>query len=221
MEITRVPTEFLSTPNPLLAEGIAEWSLTAMSRRLVWGDDYAGVGRQVMPSLPVPDRGIGTLDTTLEVEVGLHQTDRIRGSQALPAMPAQYLHRWQPLHSLQRLRRCLSAPLHRNDLARPHLRHRQRCRVGGNGQGGTWSICRGDGDRRAHLHSLRNLRGLVPDRVPDHGSLPPTPRPKRGKASIWQSWPTRLVFGFGFLGFRTWVLGFGFWVFEDERNLAD
>jgi len=70
MEITRVPTEFISTPNPLVAEGIAEWSLTAMSRRLVWGDDYAGVGRQVMPVLPVPVRGIGSLDTTLEVEVG-------------------------------------------------------------------------------------------------------------------------------------------------------
>jgi NADPH-dependent glutamate synthase beta subunit-like oxidoreductase/NAD-dependent dihydropyrimidine dehydrogenase PreA subunit len=71
MEITRVPTEFLSTPNALVAEGIAEWSLTAMSRRLVWGDDYAGVGRQVMPVLSVPDRGMFTGDTTLEVEVGL------------------------------------------------------------------------------------------------------------------------------------------------------
>jgi NADPH-dependent glutamate synthase beta subunit-like oxidoreductase/ferredoxin len=70
MEITRVPTEYVATPNPLVAEGIAEWSLTAMSRRLVWGDDYAGVGRQVMPALPVPVRGIGTHDTTLEVEVG-------------------------------------------------------------------------------------------------------------------------------------------------------
>ena len=70
MEITRVPTEYVSTPNPLVAEGIAEWSLTAMSRRLVWGDDYAGVGRQVMPSLPIQDRGIGTHDTTLEVEIG-------------------------------------------------------------------------------------------------------------------------------------------------------
>jgi NADPH-dependent glutamate synthase beta subunit-like oxidoreductase/NAD-dependent dihydropyrimidine dehydrogenase PreA subunit len=70
MEITRVPTEFVATPNPLMAEGIAEWSLTAMSRRLVWGDDYAGIGRQVMPTLPTADRGIGTLDTTLEVEVG-------------------------------------------------------------------------------------------------------------------------------------------------------
>ncbi len=65
------------TPNPLVAEGIAEWSLTAMSRRLVWGDDYAGVGRQMMPSLPVPSAGIGTHDTTLEVEVGLHETDRV------------------------------------------------------------------------------------------------------------------------------------------------
>ncbi|MER3485758.1 MAG: hypothetical protein C4345_07150 [Chloroflexota bacterium] len=70
MEITRVPTEYVSTPNPLLAEGIAEWSLTAMSRRLVWGDDYTSVGRQVMPVLPLADRGIGTHDTTLEVELG-------------------------------------------------------------------------------------------------------------------------------------------------------
>jgi NADPH-dependent glutamate synthase beta subunit-like oxidoreductase len=70
MEITRVPTEYISTPNPLVAEGIAEWSLTAMSRRLVWGDDYAGVGRQVMPVLPLRERGMHTGDTTLEVEVG-------------------------------------------------------------------------------------------------------------------------------------------------------
>ncbi len=70
MEITRVPTEFVATPNPLVAEGVAEWSLTAMSRRLVWGDDYAGVGRQEMPTLPVPQRGLGTLDTTLETELG-------------------------------------------------------------------------------------------------------------------------------------------------------
>ena len=70
MEITRVPTEFIATPNSLLAEGVAEWSLTAMSRRLVWGDDYAGVPRQGMPTLPVPERGIGSLDNTLESEIG-------------------------------------------------------------------------------------------------------------------------------------------------------
>jgi NADPH-dependent glutamate synthase beta subunit-like oxidoreductase/NAD-dependent dihydropyrimidine dehydrogenase PreA subunit len=70
MEITRVPTEFVSTPNTLIAEGIAEWSLTTMSRRLVWGDDYSRVGRQSMPSLTAPERGINTGDTTLEVEVG-------------------------------------------------------------------------------------------------------------------------------------------------------
>jgi thioredoxin reductase/ferredoxin len=70
MEITRVPTEFLSTPNALVAEGIADWSLTSMSRRLVWGDDYTNVGRQVMPVLPVVDRGIHSGDTTLEVEAG-------------------------------------------------------------------------------------------------------------------------------------------------------
>ena len=70
MELTRIPTEFIATPNPLVSEGIAEWSLTAMSRRLVWGDDYAGVGRQMMPSLPEANRGIGSGDTTLEVEIG-------------------------------------------------------------------------------------------------------------------------------------------------------
>lgn len=70
MEITRIPTEYIATPNPLVSEGIAEWSLTAMSRRLVWGDDYTGVGRQMMPSLPIDARGIYTGDTTLEVEIG-------------------------------------------------------------------------------------------------------------------------------------------------------
>ena len=70
MEITRIPTEFVSTPNSLLSEGVAEWTMTAMSRRLVWGDDYAGVGRQVMPMLPPAERGIGTFDNTLESELG-------------------------------------------------------------------------------------------------------------------------------------------------------
>lgn len=70
MEITRIPTEFVSTPNSLLSEGIAEWTMTAMSRRLVWGDDYAGVGRQVMPVLPPAERGIGSFDNTLESELG-------------------------------------------------------------------------------------------------------------------------------------------------------
>ena len=70
MEITRVPTEYVSTPNPLVSEGIAEWSLTSMSRRLVWGDDYTSVGRQMMPMLPVAERGLGTFDNTLETETG-------------------------------------------------------------------------------------------------------------------------------------------------------
>ncbi len=70
MEITRVPTEYVSTPNALISEGIAEWSMTSMSRRLVWGDDYINVGRQGMPVLPVPERGLGTMDNTLESETG-------------------------------------------------------------------------------------------------------------------------------------------------------
>jgi NADPH-dependent glutamate synthase beta subunit-like oxidoreductase/ferredoxin len=70
LEITRIPTEYVSTPNSLLSEGVAEWTMTAMSRRLVWGDDYTGVGRQVMPVLPAAERGIGSFDNTLESELG-------------------------------------------------------------------------------------------------------------------------------------------------------
>ncbi|CAN5878375.1 hypothetical protein BH24CHL4_BH24CHL4_23640 [soil metagenome] len=70
MEITRIPTEYISTPNSLLSEGVAEWSLSAMSRRLVWGDDYSSTGRQVIPALHADARGIASLDTTMEVELG-------------------------------------------------------------------------------------------------------------------------------------------------------
>jgi NADPH-dependent glutamate synthase beta subunit-like oxidoreductase/ferredoxin len=70
MELTRVPTEYISTPNALLSEGIAEWTLSAMSRRLVWGDNYTSVGRQMMPSMPLQDRGLGLGDTTIETEIG-------------------------------------------------------------------------------------------------------------------------------------------------------
>jgi len=70
MELTRVPTEFISTPNSLLSEGIAEWTLSAMSRRLVWGDDYTSVGRQMMPAMPLAERGLGLGDTTIESEIG-------------------------------------------------------------------------------------------------------------------------------------------------------
>jgi NADPH-dependent glutamate synthase beta subunit-like oxidoreductase/ferredoxin len=70
MELTRVPTEYISTPNSLLSEGIAEWTLSAMSRRLVWGDNYTSVGRQMMPGMPLSDRGLGTGDTTIETEIG-------------------------------------------------------------------------------------------------------------------------------------------------------
>jgi len=63
-------TEYISTPNPLVSEGIAEWTLSAMSRRLVWGDNYTGVGRQNMPAMPLSTRGIGTGDTTIETEIG-------------------------------------------------------------------------------------------------------------------------------------------------------
>lgn len=69
-EITRVPIEDLHTPNPLVAEGVAEWSLAAMSRRLRWGDNYASVQRQIMPTLPMPARGLFADETTLEVELG-------------------------------------------------------------------------------------------------------------------------------------------------------
>ena len=70
MELTRVPTEFISTPNSLVSEGIAEWTLSTTSRRLVWGDNYTSVGRQLMPAMPLADRGLGLGDTTIETEIG-------------------------------------------------------------------------------------------------------------------------------------------------------
>jgi NADPH-dependent glutamate synthase beta subunit-like oxidoreductase/ferredoxin len=69
-EITRVPIEDFHTPNPLVAEGVAEWSLASMSRRLRWGDNYSSVERQVMPTLPLSERGLLADETTLEVELG-------------------------------------------------------------------------------------------------------------------------------------------------------
>jgi len=69
-EITRVPIEDLHTPNPLVAEGVSEWSLTSMSRRLRWGDNYTSVQRQIMPTLPLQQRGLFADETTIEVELG-------------------------------------------------------------------------------------------------------------------------------------------------------
>jgi NADPH-dependent glutamate synthase beta subunit-like oxidoreductase/ferredoxin len=69
-EITRVPIEDLHTPNPLLGEGVAEWSTSTMSRRLRWGDNYTSLQRQIMPTLPLNERGLLADETTLEVELG-------------------------------------------------------------------------------------------------------------------------------------------------------
>jgi ferredoxin len=71
-EITRVPIEDYHTPNPLVSEGVAEWSLTAMSRRLRWGDNYAETERREVPTLPLAVRGLfgDTVETTNEVELG-------------------------------------------------------------------------------------------------------------------------------------------------------
>ena len=184
MEITRVPTEFISTPNPLLSEGIAEWTLSTMSRRLVWGDDYTSVGRQMMPALPLPDRGSRHRRHHDRGRDRLHQADRLRRSQALPAVPAQYLHRRQPLHPLRNCVDVCPHQVHRDDLARSHLLDRQRRRAGRNGPGRARSSGRGDGDRRAPLHPLRALRRLVPDRVPDDGPLPPHAGPERESVDL-------------------------------------
>ncbi len=71
-EITRVPIEDFQTPNPLVSEGVAEWSLSAMSRRLRWGDNYGELDRQEVPTLPLDERGVkwGSDETTLEAELG-------------------------------------------------------------------------------------------------------------------------------------------------------
>ena len=172
MEITRVPTEYVSTPNPLLSEGIAEWTLTAMSRRLVWGDDYASVGRQVMPALPLPERGLGTGDTTLEVEIGY--TKPIGFEEAKRCLQCQ-LNIFIDGNRCILCNGCVDACPHQciemispdriysidNDV---ELAEMARAELG--------PVRGGDGDRRALLHPLRHLRRLVPDRVPDDGPLP-------------------------------------------------
>src|SRR6185503_18727315 len=45
--------------------------LASMSRRLRWGDNYASVQRQIVPTLPLAERGLFADETTLEVELGL------------------------------------------------------------------------------------------------------------------------------------------------------
>lgn len=70
VEITRVPIEDFHTPNPLVAEGVSEWTLSSMSRRLRWGDNYTSVERQIMPTLPMPARGLFADNTTIEVDIG-------------------------------------------------------------------------------------------------------------------------------------------------------
>jgi len=47
--------------------GVARWTEEAMSRRLVWGDNYIDTARQEMPTLPVDLRS----DQVAEVELGL------------------------------------------------------------------------------------------------------------------------------------------------------
>jgi len=47
--------------------GVARWTEEAMSRRLVWGDNYIDTARQEMPTLPVDLRN----DQVAEVELGL------------------------------------------------------------------------------------------------------------------------------------------------------
>jgi ferredoxin len=69
-EITRVPIEDFHTPNPLVSEGVSEWSLASMSRRLRWGDNYTSVQRQIMPTLPLSVRGLLADETTIEVDTG-------------------------------------------------------------------------------------------------------------------------------------------------------
>ena len=184
MEITRVPTEFISTPNPLLSEGIAEWTLSAMSRRLVWGDDYTSVGRQMMPALPLSERGLGTGDTTIEAEIGY--TKPIGFEEAKRCLQCQ-------LNIFIDGNRCILCAncvdvcpdqMHRDDLARPHSLDRRRRRAGRDGPGRAGSAGGGDGDRRATLHPLRALRRLVPDRVPDDGPLPPHAGPERESVDL-------------------------------------
>ena len=147
-----------------------------MSRRLVWGDDYAGVGRQMMPALPLPDRGLGTRRHDARGRARLHQADRASrrpsaasnasstssstataaSSATAASMPARIT--CIEMISLDRIY-SIDNDVELAEMARGEL-----------GPNAAAMVI----DERV-LHPLRHLRRLVPDRVPDHGPLPADP----------------------------------------------
>jgi NADPH-dependent glutamate synthase beta subunit-like oxidoreductase len=68
MEIVELDIDMVRARRGFLSQtGVARWTEEAMSRRLVWGDDYIDVARQEMPTLPLDLR----YDQVAEVELGL------------------------------------------------------------------------------------------------------------------------------------------------------
>ncbi|MDQ6907147.1 MAG: FAD-dependent oxidoreductase [Chloroflexota bacterium] len=68
MEIVELDIDQVRARRGLLSQtGVAKWTEEAMSRRLVWGDDYIDTARQEMPTLPMDLR----YDQVAEVELGL------------------------------------------------------------------------------------------------------------------------------------------------------
>jgi NADPH-dependent glutamate synthase beta subunit-like oxidoreductase len=68
MEIVELDIDQVRARRGFLSQtGVARWTEEAMSRRLVWGDDYIDVARQEMPTLPLDLRH----DQVAEVELGL------------------------------------------------------------------------------------------------------------------------------------------------------
>ncbi len=70
MEIVELDIDQVRARRGLLSQtGVARWTEEAMSRRLMWGDNYIDVARSEMPTLPVDLRH----DQVAEVELGLTQ----------------------------------------------------------------------------------------------------------------------------------------------------
>ena len=68
MEIVELDIDQVRARRGLLSQtGVARWTEEAMSRRLVWGDNYIDTARQEMPTLPVELRA----NQVAEVELGL------------------------------------------------------------------------------------------------------------------------------------------------------
>jgi NADPH-dependent glutamate synthase beta subunit-like oxidoreductase len=80
-ELIPLPIQIKSTSLRHGVDGIAGWSLTTLSRRLRWGDDYLSTPRPVPLLLPMSKRGLGGTSPAPEVEFGLSEEAALEGAR--------------------------------------------------------------------------------------------------------------------------------------------